>query len=87
MTAPASKPIEATINQWGNGLAVRITKAVAQAAGLKEGTTVRIAAVPGRVTIETAEREPTLEEMLAGFDPKRHGGEAMPFKRVGREVL
>jgi antitoxin MazE len=87
MTNHAAKPIEATVNQWGNGLAVRITKAVARVAGLKEGTVVRIVPAPGRVVIETTEREPTLEEMLASFDPARHGGEAMAFKPVGREVL
>jgi len=37
--------------------------------------------------IETTSREPTLEEMLESFDPIRHGGEAMAFKRAGREVL
>lgn len=87
MAIDVLKPIETTINQWGNGLAVRITKSIAKAAGLKEGSVVRIVAVPGRVIVETADREPTLEEMLASFDSKRHGGEAMTFAPVGREVL
>ena len=34
-----------------------------------------------------AAHEPTLEEMLASFDPKRHGGEAMDFPPVGREAI
>ena len=79
--------VEATVNQWGNGLAVRITKAVAAAAGLKEGSVVRIVATPGRVIVEAVRREPTLDEMLASFDPARHGGEAMAFPPAGREVL
>ena len=87
MAEGTAKGVEAMVNQWGNGLAVRITKAVAKAAGLKEGSVVRIVAVPGRVIVETADREPTLDEMLASFDPKRHGCEAMAFKPVGREVL
>ena len=87
MPAHKAKPVKATVNQWGNGLAVRITKAVAEVAGFKEGTTVRIVPGPGRVVIETMEREPTLEEMLESFDPSRHAGEVMAFKRVGREVL
>ena len=29
--------------------------------------------------------EPTLDAMLAAFDPKRHGGEAMAFAPVGVE--
>jgi antitoxin MazE len=87
MPARKPKPIEATVNQWGNGLAVRITKAVAEIAGFREGTAVRIVPGPGRVIIETTEREPTLGEMLESFDPARHGGEVMAFKRAGREVL
>ena len=48
---------------------------------------MRIVAAPGRVIVAAAEREPTLEEMLASFDPKRRGGEAMGFYPVGREAL
>jgi len=77
MTNQHAKPVEATVKQWGNDLAVRITKAVARAAGLKKGSVVRIVAAPGRIVIETAERDPTLEEMLESFDPARHGGEAL----------
>lgn len=77
----------AAVNQWGNGLAVRLTKSVARIAGVKEGTRVRVVAQRGRIVIETESREPTLEEMLAAFDPKRHGGELMAFEPVGTEVL
>ena len=77
----------ATINQWGNGLAVRLTKSVASAAGMGEGTPVKIIAQKGRIVIEMTKQEPTLEEMLSAFDPARHGEEAMNFYPVGREVL
>jgi antitoxin MazE len=79
--------IQAAVNQWGNGLAVRLTKSVARIAGVKEGTRVRIVAQKGRIVIETEPREPTLEEMLAAFDPTRHGGELRAFEPVGKEVL
>ena len=77
----------ATINQWGNGLAVRLTKAVANTAGMGEGTPVKIVAQRGRIVIEIIKQEPTMDEMLAAFDPARHGGEVMAFEPVGREVL
>jgi len=79
--------VESLVNQWGNGLALRLTKAVAKAAGVKVGTPVRIVAQPGRIIIERSKQEPTLDEMLVCFDPKRHGGEAMAFHPVGSEVL
>lgn len=75
------------VNQWGNGLAVRLNKAVATAAGVAEGTPVTIVAQPGRIVIEAVKREPNLEEMLAAFDPKKHSGEVMAFPPVGREVV
>ena len=83
----AEQVVEGTVNQWGNGLAVRLNKNVAKTAGVAEGTHVRIVAQPGRIIVETADREPTLAEMLATFDPKRHGGEVMNFYPVGVEAL
>lgn len=77
----AHEAVEASINQWGNGLAVRLTKSVAKTAGVTAGTPVRIVAQPGRIIVETAEKEPTIEDMLASFDPQRHSGEAWPLCR------
>jgi antitoxin MazE len=79
--------VEANIKQWGNGLAVRINKAVADVAGFADGTPVRIHAERGRVVIETSPRRLTLNEMLASFDPVRHGGEAMAFTQIGAEII
>lgn len=31
--------------------------------------------------------EPTLDQMLAAFDPKRHGGEVMAGRAVGGEAF
>ena len=42
---------------------------------------------PARFVIEARSGRPSLKEMLAAFDPKRHGGEAMALRPVGREVL
>ncbi len=75
------------INVWGNGLAVRLTKPVAKAAGLVEETPVRITAQPGRIIIDIETTRPTLEAMLDAFDAKRHGGEVMALTPVGRERL
>lgn len=74
------------ISAWGNGLALRLTKPMARAAGVAEGTRVHVSVKPGRIVIET-DAEPTLEQMLVAFDPKRHGGEAMADAPVGLEVI
>jgi antitoxin MazE len=76
----------AQISAWGNGLALRLTKPMAKAAGVAEGSRVRVTVKPGRIVIET-EVEPTLDQMLAAFDPKKHGGEAMADRPVGKEAF
>lgn len=76
-----------SINQWGNGLAIRLTKRLAKAAGVEAGTPIRIQVKPGKIVIEAIPQTPTLETMLEQFDPKRHKGEVMAFAPVGAEVL
>jgi len=76
----------AQISAWGNGLAVRLTKPMAKTAGVAAGSPVRVTVKPGRIVIET-EVEPTLDEMLAAFDPKKHGGEAMADRPVGKDAF
>lgn len=74
------------ISAWGNGLALRLTKPMAKTAGVAEGSPVRVTVKPGRIIIET-QTEPTLEQMLAAFDPKKHGGEVMAGGAVGAEAF
>lgn len=74
------------ISTWGNGLALRLTKPMAKIAGVAEGSPVRVTVKPGRIVVET-ETDPTLDQMLAAFDPKKHGGEAMAGGAVGVEAF
>lgn len=76
----------AQIRAWGNGLALRLTKPMAKTAGVTEGSSVRVTVKPGRIIIET-EAEPTLNQMLAAFDPKKHGGEVMAGAAAGVEAF
>lgn len=76
----------AQISAWGNGLALRLTKPMAKTAGVTDGSPVRVTVKPGRIVIET-ETEPTLDQMLAAFDPNKHGGEAMAGGAVGVEAF
>ena len=78
--------ITSQISVWGNGLALRLTKPMAKTAGVVEGTPVRVTVKPGRIVIES-ETEPTLDEMLAAFDPLKHGGEVMADAPRGVEAF
>jgi antitoxin MazE len=82
----ASAHINTQVGTWGNGLALRLTKPVAALAGVADGTPVQMTVAPGRIVIEVA-TEPSLEQMLAAFDPDRHGGELMAGGPVGAEVV
>jgi antitoxin MazE len=87
MSATRISNLEARAVAWGNGLGFRITKPLAEAAGIDLNTVLSVSAQPGRIIIEARTGRPSLDEMLAAFDPKRHGGEAMALRPVGREVL
>lgn len=77
----------ATVRVWGNGLGVRLTKPVVEASGVMADTPVNITVQKGRIIIEPQRKKPQLADMLAAFDPKRHGGEVMAVRPLGKEVL
>ena len=77
-----------TIQEWGNGLGVRITAPIAKAARFARGLPVRVEVVEGGVFIRTAGKPKlTLAQKLKSFDPAVHGGEVMATGRVGAEVF
>ena len=66
------------IKQWGNNLGVRLPAAVARAARLHVDQRVRVAVEGDQVVITpVGDSRLSLEQRLAAFDPKRHGGERM----------
>jgi Growth regulator len=75
------------IKRWGNNLGVRLPAAIARAAHLRADQRVSVAVEDGRVVVTPMKDAPlTLEQRLARFDPRGHGGEAMPVgERVGAE--
>lgn len=76
------------VQEWGNGLAVRITAPVARAARLSRGQPVTVEVVEQGVLIRSAGKPRlTLAQKLKAFDPKIHGGEIMASGRVGAEVF
>lgn len=74
------------IKQWGNNLGVRLPAAIAKAAHLHNHQRVRISVEENKVIITPLDEALTLEQRLAGFDPERHGGEAMAIaEEIGAE--
>jgi antitoxin MazE len=77
---------EQTVQEWGNGLAVRLTAPVARAAHLARGTPVTLEVVEGGIFVRIAGKPKlSLAQKLKSFDPDKHGGEAMASGRAGAE--
>ena len=80
--------VEQTVQEWGNGLGVRITAPVARAARFARGLPITVEVVDGGVLVRAAGKPKlTLAQKLKAFDPKVHGGEAMALSPAGAEVL
>jgi antitoxin MazE len=71
------------IKQWGNNLGVRLPVAVAREARLHVDQRVRVSVRGDQVVITPVDPSRiTLEQRLAVYDPKRHGGEQMATTRT-----
>jgi antitoxin MazE len=87
MSTPAIK-VEQAVQEWGNGLAVRITAQVARAAHLVQGMPISVEVVDGLVVLRPCGGpQLTLAQRLKAFDPTKHGGEVVATGRVGAEVF
>jgi antitoxin MazE len=78
---------KAQMAKWGNSLAVRIPKDVAEQACLKEGDAVEIKAAKGKIELRPAERIPTLEDLVAQITPENRYPETNWGPDVGREEV
>ena len=79
--------MKAQLTKWGNSLAIRIPKAVAEAAKLRQGDRLELAvAGPGAVEIRSAKQKPTLAQLVKGITPENRHGETDWGKQVGNEL-
>jgi antitoxin MazE len=72
--------------RWGNSLAVRIPKAIADLARLREQDEVEMELADGVIRLRPRVQEPSLEELLAGVTPDNLHEEADFGRPVGREA-
>ena len=77
----------AQIVKWGNSLAVRIPKPLAEEAGLSEGDRVLMEAADGQIVLRRADQPPTLGELVAQITPENRYGEASTGRERGKEAV
>ena len=75
------------VQKWGNSLAVRIPRALAEDARLAQGAEVTLSTADGRLTMEVVRRERiSLAGLVAGITPENIHAEVDTGAPVGREV-
>ena len=75
------------VQKWGNSLAVRIPKPLAEEAEVKEGTVLNLAVSGGKVVATPVQkRKLSLRQLLAEVNRKNLHGEVGSGRSVGREV-
>ena len=75
------------VQKWGNSLAVRIPKPLAEDADVKEGTVLNLAVSEGKVVATPVERKKlSLKQLLAKVTRKNLHGEVDSGPSVGREI-
>lgn len=89
MAAPSTTAsAEQVVQQWGNGLAVRLTAKIAKAAHLAVGQPVKVEVVKDGVLLRPAGKPRlSLAQKIKLFDPAKHGAEVMVDAPVGREIF
>jgi len=75
------------VQKWGNSLAVRIPKPLAQDAEVKEGTVLNLVVSDGKVVATPVQkRKLSLRQLLAKVNKKNLHDEVDSGRSVGREV-
>ena len=84
----ASIAVNQVVQEWGNGLGVRITAPIAKAAHFARGLPIKVEVVEGGVFLRAVGvTKLTLAQKLKAYDPAIHGGEVMATGRLGAEVF
>lgn len=79
--------MKSELGQWGNSLAVRIPKQVAEQARLKKGQPLELVATgPGKVEIRSRSPKPSLARLVSGITPENRHDELDWGRPMGREL-
>ena len=74
--------------KWGNSLAIRIPKPVAEKARLKEGDSLEIeASAEGHVELRRPTKIPTLAQLVSQITPENRYAEISIGAEVGKESV
>jgi len=76
------------MQKWGNSLAVRIPRHIADEANLAEGDSIEIqVSAVGAVQLEKADKVPTLSQLVSQITLENRYEEITPGPEVGKESV
>jgi antitoxin MazE len=79
--------MKARVARWGNSLAVRLPKLLAEKARLRVGEQVELeVAGPGWIEIRSRKSRPALEQLVAKITPENRHTETSWGDAVGKEI-
>lgn len=76
--------MQAKVQRWGNSLALRLPKAVAEQVGIREGSSIDLEVRSGMLTLR-ARHQYRLQDLLAQIRPGNRHAEVSFGSRKGRE--
>jgi antitoxin MazE len=77
-----------TVSKWGNSLAIRIPKHLADRVHMQEGSCVEFDVLDGSLIVKPSQRKKyTLEELLDGMTPEHFHPEIPTGTPVGNEMF
>jgi antitoxin MazE len=79
--------MRAQVVKWGNSLAVRIPKPIAQEANLKAGDPLEIEVAEGAVQLHRVGRVPALARLVSMITPENRYEEIAVGPGVGKETV
>ena len=79
--------MKAQMVKWGNSLAVRIPKPVAEEARLKDGDLLEIEAVEGHIELRKPTKVPSLAKLVAEITPENRYQEIATGPATGKESV
>lgn len=75
------------VARWGNSLALRLPRPIADQTGFAEGTPVEIEVEDGRIVIRPAVPHYALDDLLSGITPDNLPDESFDDEPRGQELL
>jgi antitoxin MazE len=79
--------MQAQVLKWGNSLAVRIPKPVAEDVQFQAGDALEIVVLEGIVQLHRISKLPTLAQMVAQITPENRYAEVSLGAEIGKEII